>query len=171
MIIILGESMKFDQFQLERNQSLFENEVDYNLSESGIHPLKISEILTLEEQNEILDIRDIGFKKQFEIFEIVKSKYDFNPIVINSDYILKNPKEIIRKLCERLNIKFSNKMLNWPKGPRNSDGIWSVIWYEQVNKSNTFTKYNDSNTVVPSKYQNIYKESLKIYNNMNKYSL
>tara|TARA_Y100001970_G_scaffold134792_1_gene165881 strand:+ start:5126 stop:6259 length:1134 start_codon:yes stop_codon:yes gene_type:complete len=56
MIIILGESMKFEQFQLERNQSLFENEVDYNLSESGIHPLKISEILTLEEQNEILDI-------------------------------------------------------------------------------------------------------------------
>ena len=49
--------------------------------------------------------------------------------------------------------------------------FWSVIWYEQVNKSNTFTKYNDSNTVVPSKYQNIYKESLKIYNNMNKYSL
>ena len=36
-------------------------------------------------------------------------------------------------------------MLNWPKGPRNSDGIWSVIWYEQVNKSNTFTKYNGRN--------------------------
>ena len=34
--------MKFEEFQLERNQSLFENEVDYNLSESGVHPLKIS---------------------------------------------------------------------------------------------------------------------------------
>ncbi len=44
MIIILGESMKFEQFQLERNQSLFENEVDFNLSESGVHPLKLSEI-------------------------------------------------------------------------------------------------------------------------------
>lgn len=47
--------MKFEQFELERNQSLFENEVDYNLSESGVHPLKLSEILTEEEQEKILD--------------------------------------------------------------------------------------------------------------------
>lgn len=47
--------MKFEQFELERNQSLFENEVDYNLSESGVHPLKLSEILTEDEQDEILD--------------------------------------------------------------------------------------------------------------------
>ena len=46
--------MKFEQFELERNQSLFENEVDFNLSESGVHPLKLSEILTEEEQKEIL---------------------------------------------------------------------------------------------------------------------
>ena len=30
--------MKFEQFQLERNQSLWEGKVDYNLSESGVHP-------------------------------------------------------------------------------------------------------------------------------------
>lgn len=48
--------MKFETFELERNQSLYENVVDYNLSESGIHPLKISEILTSEEQKEILNL-------------------------------------------------------------------------------------------------------------------
>ena len=37
--------MNFETFELERNQSLYENKVDYNLSESGIHPLKMSEIL------------------------------------------------------------------------------------------------------------------------------
>ena len=47
--------MKFEIFELERNQSLFENEVDYNLSESGVHPLALSEILTKEEQQEILN--------------------------------------------------------------------------------------------------------------------
>ena len=30
--------MKFEPFQLERQQSIWENKVDYNLSESGIHP-------------------------------------------------------------------------------------------------------------------------------------
>ena len=47
--------MKFELFDLERNQSLFENEVDYNLSESGVHPLKLSEILTDDEQRELLN--------------------------------------------------------------------------------------------------------------------
>ena len=47
--------MKFEQFELERNQSLFENEVDYNLSESGVHPLKLSEILSREEQEKLLN--------------------------------------------------------------------------------------------------------------------
>ena len=47
--------MKFELFDLERNQSLFENEVDYNLSESGVHPLKMSEILTDDEQRELLN--------------------------------------------------------------------------------------------------------------------
>ena len=37
--------MKFEEFTLERNQSLFEHMVDYNLSESGIHPLQIKNIL------------------------------------------------------------------------------------------------------------------------------
>ena len=46
--------MKFEEFELERNQSLFENEVDYNLSESGVHPLPLKDILTQKEQEELL---------------------------------------------------------------------------------------------------------------------
>ena len=49
-IKFMEDKNEFEEFQLERNQSLFENEVDYNLSESGVHPLKISEILSREEQ-------------------------------------------------------------------------------------------------------------------------
>ena len=30
--------MKFETFKLERQQSIWENKVDYNLSESGVHP-------------------------------------------------------------------------------------------------------------------------------------
>ena len=48
--------MKFEQFDLERNQSLFENKVNFNLSESGLQPLKLSEILNKEEQKEILNV-------------------------------------------------------------------------------------------------------------------
>ena len=30
--------MKFEKFELERQQSIWENEVGYNLSESGVYP-------------------------------------------------------------------------------------------------------------------------------------
>jgi len=40
--------MKFEQFQLERNQSLWEGKVDYNLSESGVHPGTIKSLFDAE---------------------------------------------------------------------------------------------------------------------------
>ena len=48
--------MKFEEFTLERNQSLFENIVDYNLSESGVHPLKINKIFNRNEINQMLEL-------------------------------------------------------------------------------------------------------------------
>ena len=48
--------MKFEEFELERNQSLFEHEVDFNLSESGLHPLPLKKILTKNEQSDLLNV-------------------------------------------------------------------------------------------------------------------
>ena len=48
--------MKFEEFDLERNQSLYEHKVDFNLSESGLHPLPLKKILTENEQSDLLDV-------------------------------------------------------------------------------------------------------------------
>jgi aspartate/methionine/tyrosine aminotransferase len=37
--------MKLQPFELERWQSIWENKVEYNLAESGVHPLRLSEVL------------------------------------------------------------------------------------------------------------------------------
>jgi aspartate/methionine/tyrosine aminotransferase len=37
--------MRIDKFEMERMQCIFENLVDYNLSESGVFPMKLSELL------------------------------------------------------------------------------------------------------------------------------
>ncbi len=39
--------MKFDRFEMERWQSVHEHRVRYNLSESGVHPLSLEELLDL----------------------------------------------------------------------------------------------------------------------------
>ena len=52
--------MKIEEFQLERNQSLYENTVRYNLTESGIHPRALRDFLTEEEQAEVLEL-ELGY--------------------------------------------------------------------------------------------------------------
>jgi len=132
------------------------------------HPAKV--INSYIKKNSLINIDDIGFKKQYEIFNKIK-KNKLKYIIVNADNILKTPNNTIRKLCKNLNIRFSKKMLSWPKGKRNSDGIWSKVWYKNVKLSNTFSKYKNENIYVPKKYKKIYEESLKYYNEMNQYSI
>jgi hypothetical protein len=37
--------MRIPRFAMERMQSTYENLVDYNLSESGVHPMRVDELL------------------------------------------------------------------------------------------------------------------------------
>lgn len=46
--------MKIEQFKMERMQSTWENVVDINLSESGVHPLSLQELISQDELQEIL---------------------------------------------------------------------------------------------------------------------
>jgi aspartate/methionine/tyrosine aminotransferase len=48
--------MKIEHFEMERMQSTWENEVEYNLSESGVHPLTLRDFLSGDELREIQDI-------------------------------------------------------------------------------------------------------------------
>ena len=132
------------------------------------HPAKV--INSYIQKNNLKNINDIGIKKQFEIFnKVKKNKYKY--IVINADNILINPNITIRNLCKNLNINFSKKMLHWQKGKRKTDGIWSKVWYKNVEQSTTFSKYKNENLKVPIKYHRIYNEALKYYEKMNQYSI
>jgi len=52
--------MKIEIFKMERMQSLWENVVDYNLSESGVHPLTLEQLLSPEEIKELTRV-EIGY--------------------------------------------------------------------------------------------------------------
>ena len=47
---------RFEPFELERWQSTFENTVDYNLSDSGVHPLTVGELRSLAGGADIDDV-------------------------------------------------------------------------------------------------------------------
>ena len=53
----------YQPFLMERYMSLFEQDVDYNLSESGVHPITLAELLgqmaDRAQQGEIIDIDEV----------------------------------------------------------------------------------------------------------------
>ena len=50
-----------------------------------------------------------------------------------------DPRGTLSRLCEALGIGFSDAMLNWPAGARDSDGVWAPAWYDSVWKSTGFS--------------------------------
>jgi aspartate/methionine/tyrosine aminotransferase len=52
--------MHIDIFKMERMQSTWENAVNYNLSESGVHPLTLRELLTPEEIESLTEV-ELGY--------------------------------------------------------------------------------------------------------------
>jgi aspartate/methionine/tyrosine aminotransferase len=58
-----GANMKLEQFQMERMQSTWENLVRYNLSESGVHPASIGELIPdAKDREELLNI-ELGYSQ------------------------------------------------------------------------------------------------------------
>ena len=53
--------MKLETFALERFQSIWENRVAWNLSESGVHPLRVSELVNSPAHHEALLGQELGY--------------------------------------------------------------------------------------------------------------
>jgi hypothetical protein len=58
--------------------------------------------------------------------------------VIDSGDFLRDPEGHLRWLCDWLGIAFTEAMLSWPAGPRESDGAWAPHWYTAVQRSTGF---------------------------------
>jgi hypothetical protein len=84
---------------------------------------------------------ELGFEQQTRIFEHVSQKLGVAPPVLDAEDVLRDPKAMLGALCQRLGIPFSERMLHWPAGPRDSDGVWAPHWYAAVERSTGFEPY------------------------------
>ena len=81
---------------------------------------------------------DIGIVIQHELFEREANRLSRAPPVIEGSAILADPPRMLRKLCTALGIDYSDAMLSWPAGRRDTDGVWAPAWYQAVEKSTGF---------------------------------
>ncbi|WP_432479140.1 HAD family hydrolase [Nocardioides sp. GXQ0305] len=80
---------------------------------------------------------DIGLLQQVDLLD----QLDAQPPVIDAADFLRDPEAHLRWLCDWLGLPFTDRMLAWPAGPRDSDGIWAPHWYDAVWASTGFAPY------------------------------
>ena len=120
-------------------------------------------ILSYSKKYEITSVYQLGFPQQFELYDKIEQDSGMSPIVIDSKDVLMNPKNMLQKLCEKLEVPFSDKMLFWSPGKRDSDGVWGQHWYGNVEKSTGFQTYQKKEEEMPKEYTEIYEECMKYY--------
>jgi hypothetical protein len=125
------------------------------------HPKEV--ISSYTAKNKLNSITELGYPQQFEIAKFLKeSNQRFK--IIDSEDLLKNPKEVLFDWCESINIKFDESMLQWKKGSHLNDGIWWQHWYNNVIKTSGFRKYQKKDISIENKYDSIYNDSMEYYN-------
>ena len=115
-------------------------------------------------------MEDIGIKKQWQLYNYLVNKSD-DPIVVDSNEILKSPEKVLKKLCEKIRIPFYTDMLSWPAGPKKEDGIWAEYWYKNVHQTTGFEKQSSSERLLPSYLEPLYLESKVYYDKLFRYSI
>lgn len=84
---------------------------------------------------------DLGFPQQVKLFNRIKQRTGKTPPILESKDILMDPSGMLKKLCDALDVPFDSAMLSWPRGYRESDGIWAEHWYNRVIESTGFSEY------------------------------
>ena len=79
------------------------------------------------------EIEDLGVLAQRRLWEDLG-----RPPVIDSSDILRNPAQMLEKLCRAIDIPWETDMLSWEAGLRPEDGAWAPFWYHSVHNSTGF---------------------------------
>ena len=131
------------------------------------HPKEV--MISYAKKNKINSASDLGYEQQVILFKKIRKTTGSIPSVFDSKDILIAPKVVLRKLCRKLEIDFSVKMLNWQKGTRDSDGVWSSHWYKNVINSDGFKSYKEPVQDINREHIDIFKECMEHYNYLNSY--
>lgn len=98
---------------------------------------------------------DIGILQQADLYDEIVRQTGSVPPVIDADDFLKAPEAHLRALCEILQLDFSDRMLHWPAGSRESDGIWAPYWYDAVRKSTGFEPWHAHTQAMPDSHHDV----------------
>ena len=100
------------------------------------HPARV--VASYAARRQGAEPEDLGFTLIEELFDEVAQWSGEAPAVLDGDALRADPETSLRRLCDRLGLAFTPRMLRWPAGPKPFDGVWAPHWYAAVHRSTGF---------------------------------
>jgi hypothetical protein len=128
------------------------------------HPARV--IASYAQKRENPTFADIGFAQQAAMFDAESRRLGHPPLVIDSADIRANPRAMLTALCSALGIPFTERMLNWPAGPKPYDGIWAPHWYGAIHRSTGFDAAEGPHPDLPDHLKPLAQQALPHYDSL-----
>lgn len=120
------------------------------------HPARV--VASYAKKRESPVLADLGFVQQAALFERMEA-----PVVVDSSDIRANPTEILPRLCDKIGIPWTPKMLSWPANGHPSDGVWAAHWYGAVHASTGFDTAEPSLPTLEGDYERLSDAAMPYY--------
>ena len=134
---------------------------------------QVSNVILIRDPNEVLvsyarkretaSAEDLGYHQLADLFDYVSEITGYPPSVMDARDILLNPAGMLETLCKHLKVPFSDRMLSWSPGRRDTDGIWAKHWYDSVETSTCFREYSPRKIKVPEEYLQVVETCMPFY--------
>ena len=103
---------------------------------------------------------DLGYPQQVEIFRAHGGP------VVDAAALLRDPAGQLRALCAALGVDFTDAMLAWPAGGRDTDGVWAPHWYGAVVESTGFAPFRETAAEVPDHLRDLVARAQPFYDEL-----
>jgi hypothetical protein len=149
------------------------------MSVEWIH--KVSNCFLIREPREMLlslieflpspTLEETGLSQLVRLFERVADCEKAVPPVIDATDVLRDPRRMLRSLCDQLHVPFYEEMLSWPAGPRESDGAWAPYWYQNIYNSTGFAPHRSRTGEVPQRLRSLLEQCNELYEQLYRHRL
>jgi len=120
-------------------------------------------LISYTKKRESVELKDTGFQQQVKLFDYISESTGVIPAVVDAKDVLEHPESILSQLCEYFDIDFTDEMLKWEPGLRETDGVWAKHWYDSVEKTTGFGEYRPKSESVPSDLEPLLEQCRHFY--------
>lgn len=108
---------------------------------------------------------DTGLALHVQLFHYLRS-IGQDPLVVDARELLLSPAAVLRSLCNRLGLTFTDAMLHWPAGPKPEDGVWAKYWYTSAHAAAGFNSWRPQYQPLPGHCESLYAECKPYYDEL-----